>query len=142
MRFHDTIGISYTLKHLERELTYRMDTILRRHGLTAAQYGALAVLESEGPLTNAQLARGCHVKAQTMIRIVKDMEAAGLLKKDKESNRLQMTKKADKLVCDAHISINALEEAMTESLNKSELKQTLQTLDLLLSDLRQISDVS
>jgi DNA-binding MarR family transcriptional regulator len=141
MRFNETLGISYSLKVAENELTYRMDAVLKERGLTSAQYTALSALEAEGPLTNAELARTCNVTAQTMIRITKALESEGLIKKPAESGARQpggyaLTAKALNLVCEAHVEVNKLELRMVEGLSKKDIQAFQATLKKVLENLR------
>lgn len=141
MRFRDTIGISRSLKQLEQELTYRMDELLREFHITAAQYSALSILEAEGPLNNAELARESRVTAQTMIRITKSLRARNLIRNEKENlnsgkKAFVLTARAEALICKAHHAVNRLETKMTRSLRKTETANLMKALEILLQDLQ------
>src|SRR6266487_1975169 len=56
-----------------------VDDALRRVGLTNAQYAVLAMLEDEGALSSAELARRCFVTPQTMNQIVASLQARALV---------------------------------------------------------------
>lgn len=147
MRFQETLGISSTFKLIERELTQRIDSLLKKFKWTSAQYTALSTLEAEGPLTNAELARRCHVTAQTMIRITKTLQKARLIKIDSgrqgsQKGALSLTAKAETLICEAHVAVNQLELAMIESLSKGQFSQTEDSLAIILNNLRRLKKES
>lgn len=141
MRFKDTIGISHTFNLIEQEQTYQMDAILRGFKLTSAQYTALSMLESFGAMTNAELARSCHVTPQTMIRITKALQEAGLIKKAKAETGqgLALTAMAKNLICDAHIAVNDLEKQMLKTMDKADSIQLQKALEVVLNNLRSLS---
>jgi len=56
-----------------------MDAALGEAGLTSSQYAALANLEEEPGLSNAELARRSFVTPQTMIRIVTGLAERGFV---------------------------------------------------------------
>lgn len=117
MRFEETLGLSQDLNQLVHELRLLINVRLAPLGLTSAKYTVLSVLEAHGAMTNADLARECAVTAQTMNRIMKDMEVAGLVSKSNESatglkQPFVLTPKALAAVCSAHVAVNDLELAM------------------------------
>ena len=73
--------VGYELKRAQHALRLRMDDALRQVGLTTPQYAALAQLEADPGLSNAELARRVFVTPQTMNAIVVNLEAAGLLER-------------------------------------------------------------
>jgi DNA-binding MarR family transcriptional regulator len=73
--------VGYELKRAQHALRLRMDDALRSVGLTTPRYAALALLEADPGLSNAELARRAFVTPQTMNAIVVNLEAAGLLER-------------------------------------------------------------
>jgi len=73
--------VGYELKRAQHALRRRMDDALRSVGLTTPQYAALALLEADPGLSNAELARRAFVTPQTMNAIVVSLEAAGLVER-------------------------------------------------------------
>jgi DNA-binding MarR family transcriptional regulator len=149
MRFEDTLGISHDLSQLVHEMRLCINERLAPLGLTTPKYAALSVLEAKGVMTNAELARECSVTAQTMNRIIKDLEAAGFVKKqsdnaDRLKQPLTLTKKAEKVICKAHVAVNDLELTMVNGWSDKEIN-TLRDIvqrcyDNLLQSPTQISD--
>lgn len=119
MRFKDTVGISYHLRKCELILRQKMDKALSSLNLTVPKYSVLAILEEQERMTNAELARAAFVTPQTMNRLLHSMEEEGLVRSQSDKkNELKifyiLTKKAHKVVCDAHSEVNKLEKKMIE----------------------------
>jgi DNA-binding MarR family transcriptional regulator len=143
MRFADTLGLSYALKVVENEMRQRMDLILKPLGLTSAQYSALAALEAESGLTNADLARRCSVTPQTMIRLVQTLEAGGFLEKTPDAGHslkinFHLTPKARDVLCDAHVQVNTMELGMVKGLPKAEVRKLLENIESCRAQLRKM----
>ena len=69
----------YLLKRAHQAFCTATDAALRPHGVTNAQYAALAILEQAEGLSGAELARRCFVTPQTMNEIVVGLERSGLV---------------------------------------------------------------
>ncbi len=147
MRFEDTLGISHDLSQLVHEMRLCINERLAPLGLTTPKYTALSVLEAQGALTNADLARECSVTAQTMNRIIKDLEAAGFVEKQSDSSTglkqpLVLTKKAEKVICDAHVEVNDLEMAMINKWSDQKTESFRKMLQHCHDNLRQLPDLA
>ena len=70
--------IGYVLKQAQSALRSRMDEALRPLDLTVPQYACLELLGT-GPLSNAELARGVFVTAQSMNAGVRSLQERGLI---------------------------------------------------------------
>lgn len=126
MRFKDTIGISYHLRKCELILRQKMDKVLSTLNLTVPKYSVLAILEEQEKMTNAELARAAFVTPQTMNRLLHSMEEDGLVKSQSDKkNELKilytLTKKAHKVVCEAHSEVNQIESKMIEHFKNQDL---------------------
>ena len=78
----DTItdeSLGTLLKRAQHALDLALDHELQALDLTPAQYTALAAIDSDPKLSNAELARQCHVTAQTMHRVVALLERDGMV---------------------------------------------------------------
>lgn len=127
MRLKDTIGISYFLRSAEHEMTQKVDKVLKKLGLTSAQYAVLSLVEEEASLTNAELARRCSVTPQTMSRIMKNLERDGFVKKkSRDNNKLmfdfEMTGKGKKTICLAHEKVNEIEKELVKDLSAKQIQ--------------------
>jgi DNA-binding MarR family transcriptional regulator len=72
-------GIAYLIGRLDRVLRQQLGARTAQFGLTAAQYTALSVLKTKGPLSNAKLARRALITPQAMNELVKALEQKGLV---------------------------------------------------------------
>ncbi|MFB7085718.1 MarR family winged helix-turn-helix transcriptional regulator [Streptomyces sp. NPDC056296] len=66
---------------LERAVVRLQNQRLRSWNMTLSGYAALRVLADRPELSLAQLARRCHVRPQTMARIVANLEERGLMER-------------------------------------------------------------
>lgn len=140
MRFKETIGISHSLRKLDLRIESALNEGLKRLGLSHAQYTALSSLEQAPGQTNAELARECAVTPQTMNRMIQTLTEDGLiLKKERKDDTLrvalELSPRAEALVCDAHILVNEIEKKMTRGLSKAritELKAQIEAWERLL----------
>ena len=125
----------------ELKVRKHVDHILAKFGLTTPQYTVLSVLEESNRATNADIARLCSVTPQTMSRIVQVMERDGFLKKDLQKIDglkvyYELTKKAEKAVCAAHIEINDIETKMTQGMSKTEIDRFQKFMNLCCDNLK------
>ena len=109
--------IGYLLKRAQQTLRLVMDTRLRSLELTTAQYAALSALEQTPQASNAALARACFVTPQTMIEIIKGLEAAGFVsrKSHPEHGRIIqtiLTASGSAKLTEAHRVVNQIEAEM------------------------------
>lgn len=140
MRYEETIGISSVLSQAEHMLSQRIEQAIRHLGITLPQYSTLSAIESNKNLTNADLARKCYVTPQTMNRILQNLLKLNLVKKSaipQNSNKLvfDLSPKAVKLVCDAHVAVNEVETKMIKGLNKKEFAELERLIQLFIKNL-------
>lgn len=141
MRFEETLGISHTMKVLGHELEQRIGAALEQMNLSAPQYAVLSVLEECESASNADLARRASVTPQTMNRIMQILEREGFVTKAPHPEHglkleFSLTPKAKKVVCAAHVKVNAIEVAMVKSLGKKGTEALQTALESCLKDLR------
>lgn len=124
---------SYRVKRLFQALRARVDEALDALGLSMPQYGALTVLEVEGLLSNAALARLNFVTPQTMLRIVGGLEAGGLIERDfsgaGRSTRFKLSEEGRRRLEEAHALVTEIERQMVGVLAADEAAVFLQSLD-------------
>lgn len=102
-----TVYLVARIYHLIRD---QIDKTLARPGITSVQYSVLSLIRGAGGLSSAQLARRYRVKPQSMNKIVRDLEEAGLVCRSMhwENRRVlvaELTPKGDALLdeCDSLI---------------------------------------
>jgi DNA-binding MarR family transcriptional regulator len=80
----DGTTLLYLIKQVELAIRVRLDAVIRKDGLTVAQYTALTVLERRPRLTSAQLAKNSFVRAQTMSAVTAELEDRGLVFREQD----------------------------------------------------------
>ena len=128
--------LGYIIKRAQQALRSRMDTALDDVELTTPQYAALAAVELQPGISNAELARLSFVTPQTMQAIVASLEQQGLIKRSRHPKhgriqRTELTDKGKKALGLAHsvvvhIQKDMLAEFSPESITR--LRQDLRTL--------------
>lgn len=111
----------YLVKQVELAIRARLDDIVRPAGLTALQYTALTVLERNGDMSSAQLARHSFVTAQSMGDLVGALEARGLIERqrdpaDRRKLAVRLTVSGRELLEAYREEVAALEAAMLAGL--------------------------
>jgi DNA-binding MarR family transcriptional regulator len=71
--------LSYTVGRLGRAIRQRLREILAPHGLSVPQFTTLSVIKRRPGLSNAQLARRALILPQSMIQVISELEARGLV---------------------------------------------------------------
>ena len=117
---------TYLVKQVEVAVRARLDTALRRHGITTVQYTALTVLEHRGDLSSAQLARRSFVRPQTMHELVVGLERQGLVMRHPSADRrhvllARLTAEGRKKLADCAADVERVERQMVEDLSDGEL---------------------
>lgn len=125
--------IGYELKRAQHALRLEMDGALREVGLTTPQYAALSVVEGEGGVSGALLARRCFVTPQTMNGVVVNLEKAGLLERRPHPEhgrvlRTYLTGDGQKMLSRAHALVEDIVERMLEGLAEGERARLLAAL--------------
>ncbi len=75
----------YAIKQVEQVVRVRLEAVLRPHGITVVQYGALTVLQRRGNMTSSELARNAFVTPQSMAEMMSVLEALGLIEREQDS---------------------------------------------------------
>jgi DNA-binding MarR family transcriptional regulator len=118
----------YLLSQVRASFRGKIDASLSDKGLTAPQYTALTTLEEEPGLSNADMARLCFVTPQTMVRIIENLERAGLVGRTPHPThgrvrQIELTARGRKIVGDCHRRVLDLEDRLVSGLNKAERRQ-------------------
>lgn len=125
--------VGYAIKRVQQALRAAMHDELGELGLTAAQYSALARLEDEPGLSQAELARRCFVTPQSMSGIRAGLQRNGLVRRAEHASRgraldTALTRRGRTLVRRAHERIGAVEARMTSGLDEGEQLHLLTAL--------------
>lgn len=80
-RYRYEQSLLYRLSRLQRVTRALLNERVGQLGLTIPEHSALLVVRERAPITNADLARASYVSAQTMIAVVSELEARGLVRR-------------------------------------------------------------
>jgi DNA-binding MarR family transcriptional regulator len=105
-------------------------------GLTPKGFGALVVLDAEGPLPQQRLAGRQGIDRTTMVAVVDELERAGAVERrrdarDRRAYALHLTHKGRRLLSSAHVAVVDAEGRFLAPLPAAEqhrLKAALRTL--------------
>jgi len=115
----------YLLGTVRAALRARLDATLADKGLTAPQYTALTTLEEDSGLSNADMARLCFVTPQTMVRIIENLEKAGLVGRTPHPThgrvrQIELTARGRRVVAECHQRVLAIEDRLVSRLSRTE----------------------
>lgn len=132
--------IGYVLKQAQSALRSRMDEALRPLDLTVPQYACLELLGT-GPLSNAELARGVFVTAQSMNSVVRSLQDRGLIARadSAPSGRrrpAELTEPGRALLADADARIRDIERQMLVPLEPGDGDRVVAALRAIAEHLR------
>ena len=116
----------YLLRQAWHEFRGAMESVLRQHDLTTAQYAALSVLRREPGLSSAELARGCNISPQAMNGIVATLERDGLVQRRPHAThgrilQLTLTDEGERRVEEARPIVGGLEQIADEGYSDEQL---------------------
>jgi MarR family transcriptional regulator for hemolysin len=90
--------ILFQLSDVARSMRTFIDQCAREHGMTRAQWGALARLERQEGMTQAELAESLEIQPISLLRLIDRLCQHGLVERrphpnDRRANRLYLTDK-------------------------------------------------
>jgi DNA-binding MarR family transcriptional regulator len=135
----------YLISQVRAAIRGQLDARLADKKLTAPQYVALTTLEEDAGLSNADMARLCFVTPQTMLRIIENLEQAGLVARTPHPThgrvrQIELTPRGRKLVGECHQRVLAMERRLVSRLSKRERKQLFTLLQKCAAGLAQDDD--
>lgn len=123
----DDESLGTLLKRAQHALDLALDHELQALDLTPAQYAALAVIDGDPKLSNAELARRCHVTAQTMHRVVALLERDGLVARRAHPTHgriqeLSVSRKGRTVLTKAHKLVGKVEATLIGAVSERDVK--------------------
>jgi len=105
----------YLIRRLQQEIRHQMDDILGEEGITPPQFATLVTLKANDNVSNAELARISFVTPQTMVRIIRNLEDAGLIKRSEDPQhgrilRIEITEKGENLIQHCQKKVQVVEQ--------------------------------
>ena len=116
----------YLLRQAWHAFRNAMETALRAHGLTSAQYAVLSVLARDPGMSGADLARACNTTPQAMNGVLTTLERAGLVERHAHAThgrilQATLTPEGQRRLHAATPEVAALERAIEEGLDRDQL---------------------
>lgn len=127
--------LGYVIKRTQQVLRLRMDKELIEAGITTPQYAALSVLEEDQGLSNAELARRCFLRPQTMHKIVTGLEDKGFIERKSDPShgrkiKTKLTPEGMEVLANGHKIVKQIEAEMTRNLSPKQIKETADRLEM------------
>src|SRR5215212_5214669 len=116
----------YLLRQAWNSFRSAMESALRAHGLTGAQYAALSVLAREPGMSGADLARVCNTTPQAMNGVLATLERDGLVARRAHPThgrirQVTLTDEGEQRLEAATPAVRGLEEAIEEDFAPNQL---------------------
>ena len=125
--------LGYVLKRAQHALRTSMDDRLSHLGVTTAQFNVLSAVQLQPGISNASLARGAFVTAQSMLGIVSNLEKMELLRRTPHEihgriMQSELTQKGTKVLASAREAIHEVEKSMTADFTAAETRSLVSLL--------------
>jgi DNA-binding MarR family transcriptional regulator len=116
----------YLLRQAWHAFRAAMETALRAHGLTGAQYAALSVLAREAEMSGADLARACNTTPQAMNGVLATLARERLVDRRPHPTHgrillVGLTAEGERRLAAATPAVQALERAIEKDLSPRQL---------------------
>src|SRR5919108_288476 len=116
----------YLLRQAWNAFHGAMESALRNHGLTGAQYAVLSVLARDPGLSGADLARACNTTPQAMNGVLATLERHGLVDRMPHPThgrvlQVDLSPEGQRRLKAATPSVRALERAIEENLDSAQI---------------------
>jgi DNA-binding MarR family transcriptional regulator len=126
-------GVSYVVARLDRAIRREIEQRTKEYGLTLPQYTALSVLRRQAGLSNAQLARRCYVRPQSMNQVIVQLERSGLIERQPDPGhrrvlRTTLTDEGRKVLSACDDDVAAMEAIMLAELSTADRDQLMHAM--------------
>jgi DNA-binding MarR family transcriptional regulator len=116
----------YLLRQAWNTFHSAMETVLREHGLTGAQYGVLSVLAREPGASGADLARACNTTPQAMSGVLATLERESLIEREPHPThgrilQVTLTSEGRRRLEAAHPAVRGLERAIERDFTSEDI---------------------
>src|SRR6476659_5194871 len=118
--------IGYLLRQAWNAFHGEMESALREHGLTGAQFAVLSVLARDPGLSGADLARACNTTPQAINGVLATVERAELGERRAHPThgrilQASLTRAGEQRLAAAAPAVRAVEARIAEDLSKAQL---------------------
>jgi DNA-binding MarR family transcriptional regulator len=116
----------YLLRQAWHAFRGTMETALRAHGLTGAQYAVLSVLARDPGMSGADLARACNTTPQAMNGVLATLERDGMVERHPHPThgrilQVTLTGEGERRLEAATPAVRGLESAIEQDLAPAQL---------------------
>jgi DNA-binding MarR family transcriptional regulator len=130
----------YHVKRAQYAVRHCMDQALGEVGLSMAQYALLSALEEQPDASNADLSRACFVTPQTMIVVLKDLEAAGIVTRQPHPQNRRvittaLTPAGRSKLSAAHRVVDGVEARMVIGMTPADRERLVELLEICYTNL-------
>lgn len=124
-----------------RLLRNAVEQRLKPYGITRAHLATLSRLDCQDGLAQHEVADALEVQPIAMVRLVDQLSAEGLVERrndpaDRRLNRLYITKAGRERLAELESFKTEIGRALFEGITETDLRQMMQTLDLLHSNIK------
>jgi DNA-binding MarR family transcriptional regulator len=128
--------LGYLLKHAQQRLVLAAEPVMARHGIDGRELAVLTVLAADYPLSQHEAAERLGVDRTTMVALVDDLEAKGLVERhrslqDRRKNIVQLTETGERCLDAAGRARDAVEHEFLAPLGDKLGSQFLRALQIL-----------
>ncbi|WP_298338361.1 MarR family winged helix-turn-helix transcriptional regulator [Ferrimicrobium sp.] len=137
-------SVAFMLSFLGAMETQSFRSLMTSLSLEPRSFGVLRVLAEVGSLTQHRLAERAHVPASTLVAMLDDLEANGLIARsphpgDRRAHQVRLTTQGREVVDRATVLAWRHEEAVTAGFSPVERQQLLAALSRILQNLNEQS---
>jgi MarR family transcriptional regulator for hemolysin len=122
-----THELFHTLHQLSRQLTNKLNEVLKPMGLYGSQWAVIYVLNNNGSLTQKELCEYLFVEAPPMTRTIQRLVKQGFVRQvpgqDKREKHVQLTKAVLSEYPKWEKAVNDLNQTLVENLSPSQQEQ-------------------
>src|SRR3954468_5658096 len=116
----------YLLRQAWHAFRAAMESALRAHGLSGAQYAVLSVLARDPGMSGADLARACNTTPQAMNGVLATLEREGLVERRAHAThgrilQVTLTGEGERRLAAATPAVRQLERSIEEGLSERQL---------------------
>jgi MarR family transcriptional regulator, transcriptional regulator for hemolysin len=132
----------FLLSDVARAMRTYIDQRAREHGMTRAQWGALARLERHEGMTQAEMAEALEIQPISLVRLIDRLCLQGLVERrphprDRRANRLYLTQKGRATLAQLLPLGRAVAGEVLAQFGETEVADLLQKLLLIRNNIRQ-----
>lgn len=117
----ENLNLIYVIKQLELGVRRPFMDTVKSHGMSAAQYTALAILDRLPGITSSELARRSFVRAQTMAQTLSPLIEEGMVRRETDPEHarqilLFITREGRERIRAVRADVQVIEDRLTSAM--------------------------